>query len=350
MSSKLLLSVTLNIVLLIAAATFVVMALYFHSRKINPQEDFSRSYNAIKELSTLNIEADVPVKSFTGFTVDSIYLQTENTMLMVRMTHQLSHQDISEVPMPITIENDQLFSSHFEHPYLYRFFGNHSLILRTNITNSISQYYRTPSVYIKQAILDSNHFHIMGFSRYSPHPLVLQVITDNTDSIFTKELPLSDPLPNAYLFGNEGMLHPYKNSGITLHVPFFQTHLSKLDPMSNSRHTFPSIVPTSYAQSIKGQFKRSGHYTSSSPKRAIQLLSYLANGVLYVQSNVPSSQDTYTLFKNHLIIDAYDVAKETYLTSYRIPKQTTGSIPFIVYNQTIYILQNQQVTAYELLP
>ncbi|MCL4637678.1 MAG: hypothetical protein M5Z89_01715 [Olivibacter sp.] len=329
---------TTIIFILMASAVSIVALLY----KISAGKEIMAD-NRHYKLFILFKELPLPIVSrymaFAGEYQDHFLFQTDDPSKLLVIDRSFSHTKFFKTGFSIADTKGQAFVYKIHSHFLYLFVGNLSQVKRVNLNDRSVRIFKTPGVFTKVLVIDTARFSLLGFSQRAPHSMVLQHGVTGANGITSFEeqtLPLT-PSSQKYLFGMDGFLHFSRADSNLILTPFYHTRTHIIKYRSGPIETLPSIVRDTVIQSIKGTL-RHGRYTNASPKRTFQLYSGLVGDTVFIQSKVPAPEDSYSFFRNHLILDSYHLGDKRYIGSYAIPKKKNLKAKVVPYAGGIFII------------
>ena len=150
-------------------------------------------------------------------------------------------------------------------------------------------------------------------------------------------------------FDCDGMLQYDQESRKLVYVYYYRNQYITADSSMGLLHESNTIDTTSHARLKVVYLKERGERRLAAPPYIVNIMTEAAGGRLFVNSAIKGRFEDRNMWKNASVVDVYDTAAGTYISSIYIYDQNGSKMDgMLVYGSKIYILLGQNLQSYSL--
>lgn len=334
--------------------TLVLVGLYALSPLSNREiyrGSFSRNFVPEKTLIEKKV-LDLGVNSYyiSGLTEDEVFLSNYTSPLhLLRMNSQL--KDTQHIKLHLeeldSVTSPKMFRTVVEPPYFYMTHGVHPAVMRGKINEWRARHLLSGLAFYTDAVpIDSSAFAIRYFSK-SQQSYELGLLQE-TEPQFE---PNTDILQNQVdgMFSVNGMLHYSKESQKIVYLYSYRNQFMVMDNKLNLLNRHNTLDTISIARVKVDKIDSDNSYNLTSQPAVTQRMSAVSGNHLFIQSALLAKNEDEKAFKNHVVMDIYDLNNGNYKHSFYLPKyKNKGISGFKIIGNQLLAIHDQYLVAYQL--
>ncbi|MGS2763119.1 hypothetical protein [Sinomicrobium sp. M5D2P9] len=312
---------------------------------------FSRDFIAEKTLTPQNV-LDLGVNSYyiSGLTEDEAFLSNyTNPIHLVRMNRQL--KDTQHIRLYLeeldSVVSPKMFRTEVEPPYFYMTHGVHPALMRGKVDEWRARHFLSELAFYTDAVsIDSSAFAIRYFSK-SQESYALALLQEKEPQF----KPNTDILQKQVdgMFSLDGMLHYNKELQKIVYLYSYRNQFVIMDKGLNLLHRHNTLDTISIARVKVDKIDSDNSYNLTSQPAVTQRMSAVSGNHLFIQSALLARNENKEDFKNHIVIDVYDLNSGNYKYSFYLPRYKNKDISgFRVIGNQLLAIHDQYLIVYRL--
>lgn len=329
----------------------LLLSLFFLSplsREI-PRSNFERVFISDDSIEFLG-EQDIEFNSFyfAGSTTQRLYFGNSTAPFhLLSMNYQLT--DTQHVNLKIRLDsviNILSFELRIDSPYFYLAHGIQPIILRGTLEN-----------WEANSFLKNSDYYFNDFELIGRESFILKSYNSKTKSFelakkVGEDFQWQDSLLNKKIDGVfcvDGAMHFDKTKNQLVYMYFYRNEIIVAD--SNLRHSFTiNTIDTFRTPRLKiASIGDQNESMPSQPPFQVNGISYLTNGLLFIQSNLLAKNELRQSFENGYTFDIYSIDDRKYLKSFHLPKYRKYNLKDIqIHNNALITIFDHYIVSYKI--
>lgn len=336
--------------LLMGVAIIVVITLMIISGNTTfRKSDFNRKFINKEPLVLYHSKKVNGLRAICGIQNNHIYFETDTAGRIIEIDSTLSNMRLFKFGIPDRRIVQSLYSTFIDSSYCYIMAGNVPEIIRFKLADSFYQVFYSPKNLFSQSVVTSNNNYVFRIYKKSEGKWDQVFTRWNTGTnTFFSEKTISEKRGDAG-FSTDGMLLFDESTSRILYVEYFSNQFICIDTLLNILYKSQTIDtfsnPTINVLSETNRYSKI--ITNGSPLHLINLESKAENNRLYIHSSIQADNERNKDFKDHAVIDIYQISDGHYFGSFYIPDYKEERLKdFEVAGHKIIVLYKNYIIIY----
>jgi hypothetical protein len=339
---------TRRYIYVLTGITLVVVFLmaFLHFNANNPKQRKHGFNRAVFKSGLVKLHSvNQSIVDVAGMHAGKLYLVTKDPGELLVTDTAFQNKQTIQLMIAVTNQLRSNFTTTLLDSFVYIAGHNVPSITRYDLSTQTASEFKTDRAFSRFALLNDQSAALRGFNASFDDELFRKV--NMPTATYIEEKDITDKTAGGG-FVTDGMLHYDKRTGRVVYNFFYCNRLLFLDTNLNLLQTGNTIDTfKTYTAGAKAVRTTQGvSYTFSKPPELLSLHSCVSDGKLFIYSRLKADNDETEIYKNHTVIDVYDILSGKYDGSLYVPGKRM--LKFRVFDNRLYAIYPDALVTYQL--